>query len=277
MMNHCIINGKIIRSSDAAMPLADLGSTRGYGLFDFFRAHGQSPLYLEDHLDRLFGGLSRMGIQIDYTREALTTQIHEMLSLNEAPGFTGVRILVTGGTAGGFSLDKPGVIITQEPIKPPADKLYKSGATVLLDAYTRELPAVKSTNYMHAVLRNVEMQSEGAIDLLYHTNGVLTECARSNFFMVKAGTLYTPDLDVLHGITRRRVIELARGRFDTRIEQVTIDDVMEADEIFITSTIKRVLPVSQVVGMDRSWEVGDVTRELIHLLADRDSRETSKN
>ena len=129
---------------------------------------------------------------------------------------------------------------------------------------------------MHAVMRNADMHDFGAIDILYHTAGVISECARSNFFIVKNGVLHTPEQSVLRGITRKRVLELAPDVCKLDISQVLLDDLEHADEVFVPSTVKRILPVKPVPGLNKQWEVGPVTRELMRRLEARDMAERNQ-
>lgn len=87
----------------------------------------------------------------------------------------------------------------------------------------------------------------GADDILYHYNGVISECPRSNFFVVTAeNKIVTPAEGVLQGITRKKVLQLAGKHFDVEERAVALDELKTAKEAFITSTTKRILPVAQV-------------------------------
>jgi D-alanine transaminase/branched-chain amino acid aminotransferase len=91
------------------------------------------------------------------------------------------------------------------------------------------------------------IKEKGADDVLYHTNEVITECPRANFFIVtKDGKLITPVNNILKGITRMKVLELAASNHKVEEQPITIDDIKNAREAFITSSTKRVLPVWQI-------------------------------
>ncbi len=268
-MNYCNVNGKLTPLHEAGFSLNDLGVTRGVGLFDFLRAEGRIPLYLEDHLARLEYGLRAMGVP---SIGQISHAIRELLDANGWEGPSGLRILVTGGPS--FTLENPQVVITQESVTPPSEDDYLNGAALLLDEYQRELPDVKSTNYLHAVMLYKEMTVFGACDILYHRKGNVTECARSNFFIVKNSQLITSAEQVLRGITRKQVLEIAPDITEVRERQVTLEDVLSSDEVFITSTIKRILPISRISQIDRTWSPGPVTRKLMDRLAERDLKES---
>jgi branched-chain amino acid aminotransferase len=114
-----------------------------------------------------------------------------------------------------------------------------------------------------------QMREAGADDLLYHQNGTVSECPRSNVFIVTAeGVLVTPHNKILKGVTRSMVLDCARGRFPVEERNVTLDEVEAAAEVFITSTTKEILPVRMLDA--RPLRTGDeVTKALHRLLRDR--------
>ena len=262
------MNGELTLCDEAAVQLNDLGVTRGVGMFDFLRVFDTTPLYLDDHLLRLKNGMMSMGLS---SIGNIVPSIYRLLEANHVTGSSGLRILVTGGTS--FTLSDPQIVITQEEVSPPSAEDYMHGASLLLDEYQRELPEVKSTNYLHAVMLYKDMVKFHAADILYHLRRNVTECARSNFFIVKDGQLITSSHDVLKGITRKQVLELAGNMMEVQEGRVTLEDVQSSDEVFITSTIKRILPIARISNIEKTWTPGPVTRELMRRLAERDLKE----
>jgi D-alanine transaminase/branched-chain amino acid aminotransferase len=131
-------------------------------------------------------------------------------------------------------------------------------------AHQRQLPDVKTIDYLMAIWLQPLLREKGADDVLYHHNGVIAECPRANFFLVTAeGTLVTPAANVLKGITRMKVLEVARGQFATEERDVLLDEVRTAKEAFITSTTKHVLPVTLIDGLPvGNGMIGPVARQL---------------
>ena len=103
----------------------------------------------------------------------------------------------------------------------------------------------------------------GAVDVLYHQDGFISETSRSNVFVIKNGVIKTPE-DVLQGITRKHVISMVRGAFELEIGSVSTTDLWSADEVFITSTLKEIMPIVQIdknkIG---DGSIGKITRELM--------------
>jgi branched-chain amino acid aminotransferase len=113
--------------------------------------------------------------------------------------------------------------------------------------YQRQLPRVKTTDYLMAIHLQPWMKEQGADDILYYSNGIVRECPRSNFFMIKDGKIITSANQMLLGITRKNILKIAAENnipFEER--DITIDEVKTADEAFITSSTKRVTAVRQI-------------------------------
>lgn len=115
--------------------------------------------------------------------------------------------------------------------------------------HQRQLPDVKTIDYLMAIWLRPYIMEHGADDVLYHKNGIISECPRSNIFIVtKDDTIITPANNILKGVTRKHLIEIANEKFVVEEKDVLIQDVWRAKEVFITSTTKQLLPVLQFDG-----------------------------
>jgi branched-chain amino acid aminotransferase len=111
----------------------------------------------------------------------------------------------------------------------------------------RFLPTVKSLNYISAIMAMKEASRTGAVEALYRdTAGYVSECTRSNLFVFRGERLITPKNDVLFGITRAVVMEIAADDFEVIETALQYDKLVDSDEVFITSTTKEILPVVQI-------------------------------
>ena len=204
---------------------------------------------------------------------ALPWSIAELAELVEATlarnnfANASVRIIVTGGPAVDFMTpgENPSLLILVTPLVNYAPHLYTSGATLATTVAVRERPAVKSLAYIGAIMAMKEAAQQGAVEALYRTkDGFVTECTRSNFFVFEGDTLITPQDDVLDGITRRVVLDLAKEQFDVQLRPLPYADLAAVDETFITSSTKEVLPVVEIDGVTIGGGVpGRRTRELM--------------
>jgi branched-chain amino acid aminotransferase len=248
-MQYYFLNGQLIDAQAPALPLNDLGLFRGYGIFDFLRTQGGKPLLAEAYVRRFLHSAEALGLKLPYSQPALLEIIDSLLERNGLAE-SGIRLLCTGGaSADMFSpAEKSLLAIRIEPLKMPPAHYYSQGVKLISCEFRRELPQVKHTNYLNAIRLWPGVQAAGAVELLYHAGGEWLECSRSNLFMVKEQVLITPPADrVLAGITRQEILALAR-KLGIKVEERRIDykELWQADEVFISGTTKRVLPVVQL-------------------------------
>ncbi|WP_342086739.1 aminotransferase class IV [Dyadobacter sp. OTU695] len=239
-------NGEIVPLDQPVFQTNDLGLLRGYGLFDFFRTYNGVPFRWDDYWQRFENSARLLKMPVPVTQgetEKILADLHSMSGEAEVA----FRFVLTGGYApDSVHVVQPNLLIRTEalPQDNPAGRL--KGIKVLPYEYVRDLPEVKTTNYVHMVLMADELKRQQAADLLFHKDGEVSELTRSNLFAFKGDKLITSDRNILNGVTRRVVIELAKADFDVEIRPVSYQEVMTADEVFTTSTTKWVMPVVQI-------------------------------
>jgi branched-chain amino acid aminotransferase len=245
-MQWTMINGEFHEAAKASLHIQDLSIQRGYGVFDFFKVQDSQPLFLEDHLKRFYHSASFMHIPLD-AEELLKEQIFVFIRKNSITS-CGIRLTLTGGYSNdGYTLGKPNLIINSIPIQQPTAEAFQKGISLMTFEYNRQFPSVKTIDYMMAVWLQKRTRQEKADDVLYYKNDSFTECPRSNFFLViKDGVVITPSDGILSGITRKKILELAKGLFDVQTRMITREDIHNAKEAFITSTTKIILPVNRI-------------------------------
>ncbi len=242
------INGEFISIENAAIPINDLGIQRGYGVFDFLRVISNNPLFLDDHLDRFYHSAKVMRLNILHERTELKSIIQQLIDTNELKD-SGIRLILTGGPSDdGYVITEPRLSIIQQSLKPPPDKLPDTGISLVSNEYQRQLPHVKTTDYLMAIWLQPWMKEKKANDILYHCNGYISECPRSNFFIItKQNVLVTPKEKILHGITRKKVIEIAmKEGIKVAERDIHLNEIHDAKEAFISSSTKRIVPVSVI-------------------------------
>ena len=267
-----IINGKFLPADKGQILISDLAIQRGYGVFDFFKTINGVPVFLEDHLDRLYRSADQMRLDFGYDRDALKAMLFELMGMNNLP-FSGVKITVTGGYAeDGYSLAKPNVLITQQPLLLYNDA-NASPLKIVSYEHQRQMPHIKTIDYLMAIWLQPFIKLNQADDVLYHNNGVITECPRSNFFIVTDDdVLVTPANNVLHGITRMQILRHLKHICTIEERNITLDEVYKAKEAFVSNSSKNILPVVKVdqhkIG---TGEPGPLTmrikKELLQLIA----------
>ena len=263
-MDYYSVNGEIVPVAEARLGVNDLGLLRGYGVFDYFRVVRGTPLFIDDYLARFERSVNLLNLDLPLTLAELKRHVHDLVEANGASE-AGLRLLLTGGySPDGFTPAEPNLVVLEHPLKKPDAELYERGSNLTVHEYVRDIPEVKTTNYAVAIQQLPQQRAANAIDVLYHQNGQVSETSRSNVFVVKEGAVMTPGERILKGVTRKQVLYLARQRFEVLETEVTLDDVYSADEVFITSSVKGVMPIVKVgENVIGSGQPGDVVRQLM--------------
>lgn len=260
--NKVIINGKIVSEENATLGINDLSITRGYGIFDYFKTLQNQPIFWEDNLDRFFHSAKLMELPVHYTREEIKVMIVKLMSENNIPE-SGIKLLLTGGySADGYSIGKPNLLITQHPLKRDI-QAERRGLKLISYDFHRPFGTVKSIDYVMGIQALKKAKEAGANDVVYTQNGLVSECPRSNiFFVTKDEKIITPGGDVLRGITKMHIIEMAKGRFNIEERDVTTDEMKNAVEAFITSTTKNITPILTIDDIVYGSAPGTITKKL---------------
>ncbi len=248
MSGYCYANGIIKPTSDSTIGVRDLGLLRGYGVFDFSRTQNGQLFHFDRHLARFRRSAAALHLPLRLDDWEILEIVERLLAASElkAPA---VRLVLTGGYEdGGVSEPKPNLIIMTEELPVSAPESYTEGVKLITVEFQRELPHVKSLNYLNSFRLIPRLRERNASDLLYHSHLGVTECPRSNFFGFLGDTLVTPSEGILKGITRRLVLELASTEFAVQETSLRHDSLNGVDEAFVTSTTKGILPVSMIDG-----------------------------
>jgi D-alanine transaminase/branched-chain amino acid aminotransferase len=271
----CFYKDHFMPLNVAGFPVTDLGVQRGYGIFDFLRVTENKALFIDDHLDRFCHSAKEMRLPLPYEKAALKELIQKLISQNDLP-HSGIRILLSGGTSpDGYKISQPNLVIIQQPITPPADEIYKAGYKLVTYAHQRQMPHVKTTDYLMAIWLQPWVKEQGGDDVLYHQNGIVSECPRSNFFMVtQSGAVVTPGRNILAGITRKQLLAIAAAHgIVIEIKDISLDDIWDAREVFITSSTKRLIPVHTIDDLHFGpYKEDSVTAELYRIFLQKEKQ-----
>lgn len=267
---HYFLNKEFLPAEKTFVHVSDLAIQRGYGIFDFFKIVNGRPLFIEDYFDRLYRSAEVMRLPVPFSREHLKEIIFE---LNEKNGLTdsGIKIILTGGyAADGYEIATPNLIITQQPLTLPNTAALGNGIKIITHEYVRDIPQVKTINYTMGIWLQQKIKDAQAADVLYHWNGVVSEFPRCNLFIVKAdGTVVTPVENILQGITRKKILSMNEKNFTVREGTVTLEEVLAAREVFLTSTTKRIIPIVRVDGKTISnGKPGNVSLRILKALVE---------
>ena len=265
------LNDGFVPESEACIHYQDLAIQRGYGAFDFFRVKNQHPLFLDDHLERFLHSAKQLHLDPGAPIPQLKELISELITKNRISD-GGIRLTLTGGySPDGYKPGKPNLLIGQQEFLPPSASEIEKGITLITFPHQRQLPEIKSIDYLMAIWLQPAIQEQKAQDVLYHHNGWIRECPRSNFFIVDArGLLATPGIEVLKGITRKRIIRRAEKMIEVREREVHLDELSQCSEAFICSTTRGIVPVRVIDGKELGSDF-PVARKLSMLLKEEEN------
>jgi len=267
MSAYTIVNNDFIPADKASVLITDLAVQRGYGIFDFFKTINGRPIFLDDHLDRFYHSANQMRLTVKQNREELKTLLFELMNRNKLPD-SGVRITLTGGySPDGYELVSPNMIITQQPLKINTE-INRQGIKLITYPHQRQMPQVKTIDYLMAIWLQPLIKERGADDMLYHDTGLLRECPRSNFFLVThSNKILTSDTQVLPGVIRKKLLSINGQDFTVQEAPITLEDLKNCKEAFITSSTKNILPVTEIDGqVVGDGQAGEITVQLYHKL-----------
>ncbi len=253
------VSGEFVPQSQARISVLDHAVLYGDGVFDTVFGWNGRIFRLDDHIERTFRSMAAIALESPLAREAMREVVLETARRN---GYSKayVKWLVTRGENGTPLMDPAGctanfIVIVKPYIERVSAQRADRGLALKTVAVRRPSgqvlsPQIKSLNYLNLVLAKLEAKNAGADEaLLLDLNGQLCEATGCNIFLAKDGALRTPRRDILRGITRDAVMELAA---DLGLRSVEADldlyDAYVADEILICSTAGGLLPVTSLDG-----------------------------
>ncbi|MFA7216737.1 MAG: aminotransferase class IV [Candidatus Paceibacterota bacterium] len=268
---YCYLNGRILKVSDAKVSIFDIGMMRGFGVYEAMTSFGSNIFMWQEHLERFRRTADFLDIEIPISDAEIQKVCYELINKN---GFkrANIKFILTGGEAmEGILYDrqKPTFYILVEEWKPIEERNYTEGARVDILENLRQYPEYKTTNYITAVRAYSKIYNKikqnNFLETLYFKNGFVLEFSTSNIFIVKDGVLATPEENILKGITRKVAIDLAH-RIGLKIEnrEVTLVELYEADECFLTSSFKDIVPIVFVGDKQiGTGKIGEITKKLM--------------
>jgi branched-chain amino acid aminotransferase len=257
------VNGRIVDQEHARVSVFDHGFLYGEGVYETLRTYHAQPFLLDRHLRRLRNSASMLALPIPVDDADIETRIRDTM---RAGGFRAgagpeayIRLLVTRGV-GELSYDpaacaEPTVVVIVKPHLDPLPEVFALGVTAVIVSTVRNHPGtvsplIKSNNLLNNALAMQEAVRRGAFEgIMRNYRGELAECTTSNLFLVNNSAALTPPLDagLLPGITRQLLFEIGAERgIEVREAVLRDEDLFGADEAFLTSTTREIVPIVRV-------------------------------
>src|SRR3989449_6578886 len=257
------VNGRTSDQEHAVISVFDHGFLYGEGVYETLRTYNGQPFLFERHMQRLRRSAGMLALSVPLDDAAIDARFRETMraaKLGDAPDREAyIRILVTRGigelTYDPAATPNPSIVVIVKPHVAPSREVFERGVTVSLVPIVRNHPGsvnplIKSNNLLNNALAMQEAFRRGGFEgVMRNYKGELAECTQSNLFIVKNGAAQTPPIDagLLPGITREFLFEVGREiGIEVREAVLRDDDLFGADEAFLTSTTRELVPIVHV-------------------------------
>jgi len=247
------LNGKFLPAEQACVPVLDRGFIFGDGVYEVIPAYGGKLFRLHEHLQRLQNSLDAVRIPNPLKTDAWDSMLSELIEQNGGVDQSLYLQVTRGSAQRDHAIPKdpqPTVFAMSNPLKPLAAEIFKSGVSAItLDDIRWQRCHIKAISLLPNILLRQEALDQDAAEAILIRDGFATEGAASNLFAVIDGVLCTPPTGpfLLPGITRDLILELAAANDIAHREQkISQQDLQQAEEIWLTSSTKEILPVTQL-------------------------------
>jgi D-alanine transaminase len=271
-----LYNNQIVDRSQVQIDIEDRGYQFGDGIYEVVSVYGGEIFRLQDHLNRFAYCAGEIGLEIPASLEDLTRNLYKLIDLHQLRDGQ-IYFQLTRGYAPRnhpFPGDPQPVLTGYVTTKPRPVESMKKGVSAVVTEDIRWLRCdIKSLNLLGSVLAKQKAVENGAYEAIQHRNGTVTEGSSSNLFIVKNGQLITHPLNnlILGGITRIVILEIAGELgIPVREEAFSLEELNNADEVFVSSTTSEVMPIVEIAGkIIGSGEPGPITRNLQMAFAEK--------
>ena len=264
------INGVITEPEDAKISVLDHGLLFGASVYETLRTYQGKPFLFSRHFARMEHSAAGIDLKLPWNKSKTLEEIRRTLP----PGESRIRLMITRGT-GELGPDTetcadPAAIIIVVPLLVLPERIYEEGVDVVISSIRRggRFADIKTGSLIHQVLARREAKSRSAFEAILLTpDDKLSDGITSNIYLVREGKLLTPShaAGIVEGITRGVVLDLAREAGMQVVEGLFgLGDIPRAEEMFLTSTTREVLPIVRVEGKPvGNGRPGPVTKQLL--------------
>ena len=282
------VNGRIADQEHAVVSVFDHGFLYGEGVYETLRTYNGQPFLFDRHMRRLRKSADMLALPVPIADSEIAARFRDTVAAAALPGEAYIRLLVTRGV-GELTYDPSAcpdatVVVIVKPHVDPAAEVFARGVKVALVPVLRNHPSslnpmIKSNNLLNNALAMQHALRHGGFEgVMRNHRGELAELTQSNLFVVKNGSALTPPIEagLLPGITREFLFELGADHgIPVRDAVLRDEDLLGADEAFLTSTTRELVPIVQVddrrIG---SGVPGPVTQTLLRHFRDAADRLT---
>jgi len=254
------IDGQFFSRADAKVSVMDSGYLLGDGVWEGIRLYNNHLIHLEKHLERLYEGAETIQMDIGISKNEMKSALEKTLKKNEMISDVHIRLIVSRGIKSTpyqhpkVTIGHPTIVIIPE-YKKPSPELKIEGITLgtvstIRNNLTQD-PRVNSLSKHNCIAACIEADKMGVDEgLMLDPDGYVSTCNSTNFFMIKNNEVWTSNgQHCLNGVTRHSVIDICKKKqIPIKEKQFSINEVHEADEVFVTGTFAGIIPVRSVDG-----------------------------
>ena len=254
------IDGQFFPRADAKVSVMDSGYLLGDGVWEGIRLYNNHLIHLEKHLERLYEGAETIQMDIGISKSEMKSAMEKTLKKNEMISDVHIRLIVSRGIKSTpyqhpkVTIGHPTIVIIPE-YKKPSPGLKIEGITLgtvstIRNNLTQD-PRVNSLSKHNCIAACIEADKMGVDEgLMLDPDGYVSTCNSTNFFMIKSNEVWTSNgQHCLNGVTRHSVIDICKKKqIPIKEKQFSINEVHEADEVFVTGTFAGIIPVRSVDG-----------------------------
>ena len=266
------VNGEIFPRDKAKISIFDSGFLLGDGVWEGIRFHNGHLVFIQEHLDRLFHGASSLDIDIGMSKDRFKSLIISVLDANRMITDVHIRLIVSRGLKKtpyqhpNANIGESTIVIIPEYKK--VDKTINNKGISLVTVLARrgtadtQDPRLNTLSKLNCIFACIEADKKGGDEgLMNDVNGNISTCNSTNFFIVRGKEVWTSTGEYcLPGVTRSAIIQLCKeNNIPISEKNFSVDDVINADEAFVTGTFAGVIPVVNIDGK----KIGDEKRGLM--------------
>ena len=255
------INGNFFHRSDAKISVLDSGFLLGDGVWEGIRLNNGKLLHFDKHIDRLFFGARSLALDIHLSKDEIEKAIMDTININNMESNVHIRFIVSRGLKKtpyqhpNASVGNPTVVIIPEykvADKSVTEKGIRLAQVDTIRDHRVQNPNINSLSKHNCIAACIEADKKGADEgLMLDPSGFVSTCNSTNFFIIRSNEVWTSTGEYcLHGITRSTVIDLCKeNNIPIYEKNFKIEDVHNADEVFVTGTFAGIIPVTSVDGI----------------------------
>lgn len=278
-----LLDGNIVNRDEIEVDIEDRGYQFGDGVYEVINVYNGVPFTLDEHMTRLYRSAKEIGITIGMEAEKLKEDILHIITANNITN-GGLYLQITRGVAPRtHQYDtnmKPCLVAYPLPFK-EMKQIHADGVTAITEKDLRWLRCdIKSLNLLYNIMIKQKAFEAGAFEAILIRDEVVTEGTSSNVFIIKDSCIYTHPATnlILNGITRTKLLQIFQeNRWDYKEQAFTKEDLLQADEVFVTSTTSEVVPVVSIDGkLVNDGKPGSLTKKIHVAFIEVVKKETHK-